>query len=242
MTHPGRPSWIAPDPAVLDGLAKSLDASFPHYDANVREWLPAHRQAAILDYGCGPGGFLRYVGLAGYANVTGFDVDARYAAFCRTHSRARIAQADDGTAFLRSAAGGYDFILAREVAYYVPRPELAGWFTALAGALRPGGRLVIEVFNGAPLSGLWPWMNDPYITTVFSEHSLRALAEGAGLTIIVLRSERYPRKGLRQLAWLAGRKLLGRLWSLVYLLERGRDPRNPTLFGKSLVLVAERHA
>lgn len=232
--------WIAADPALTPGLVERLETRFPYYDVNFKHWLPVSSQARILDFGCGAGGFLKYLERLGYRDVTGFDVDVRYASFCRTHARARVEHAEDGLAFLDSAAGTYDFVFAREVVYYFPRSEVSRWFGALADTLRPGGRLVIEVFNGATTSGLWPYVNDPYIQNVFSEHSLRYLLENAGLRILGLTGERYPRHGLAQAIWLTGRRVLATARRVVFLLERGRDDQNPTIFGKSIIAVAER--
>ena len=46
-----------------------------YYDDNYKAFLPEDRNAAILDIGCGPGDFVRYLHGLGYRNITAVDID-----------------------------------------------------------------------------------------------------------------------------------------------------------------------
>jgi SAM-dependent methyltransferase len=236
-----RVGFIGGDPLADPSLLSSSGAMDEYYDRNYQPWLPLPRGSRVLDYGCGPGGLLRYLAARGYTDVTGFDVDTRYAAFCRTHTSARVIDAADGLAFLREEAERYDLVIARHVLYYFPRSALQEAVVALAGALAPGGTLVVEVFNGAGFAGSWPWVNDPYIQAVFSDYLLGSLLCRAGLRVESLRDEQLASGGgLRRRAWLAGRRVWAGTLRVVYTLERGLDERNPRFFGKNLIAIARR--
>lgn len=221
---------------MLDSLAQL----YPYYEINYRKWLPLQPAAPILDYGCGAGGFLKYAEALGYNHLVGFDIDTRYATFARSHLRAHIEQSNDGLSFLRARRNEFDFVMSRQVAYYFPRAALQEWFNALAGTLRAGGTLVIEVVNGAGIAGSWPYVNDPFMQTVFSESLLAALIERTGLKLLELRDERIPPGGFKRALWVAGRKAWARALRTIYTIERGVDDRNPRLFGKNLVAVAHK--
>ncbi|MBN8501071.1 MAG: class I SAM-dependent methyltransferase, partial [Sphingomonadales bacterium] len=46
-----------------------------YYDRNYRRFLPADRNAPIIDIGCGDGDFVRYAHGLGYRNITAVDID-----------------------------------------------------------------------------------------------------------------------------------------------------------------------
>jgi SAM-dependent methyltransferase len=234
-----RRGWVARDPEHARDVVPALRAQFPFYELNYRRWLPSDRQARILDYGCGAGGMLLFLIEQDYANVTGFDVDSRYAELSRQVSGAYVAEGDFAS-FLSEGAGTFDFILCREVAYYFPRTEVFDAIARLGQALAPGGRLLLEVFNPAGATGAWPYYNDPWIQTPMSEHAIAFALDYAGLTSEWMGCERFQVRGVRGAAWRAARAAW--VWGrrAAFLLERGRDPLNPHLFGKKLIAVAKK--
>jgi SAM-dependent methyltransferase len=234
-----RRAWVAPDPGQPEDVIPSLRAQFPFYEINHRHWLPTDRKAQILDYGCGGGGMLLFLVEHGFANVTGFDVDARYAEISRRVSGAHVAEGDPET-FLAQNAGAFDVILCREVAYYFPRTELFDGIARLGRALVPGGRLLLEVFNPAGATGPWPYFNDPWIQTPMSEHAIASAFEYAELSLEWIGCERHQGGGVRHATWRMARAAWISLRRAAFVLERGRDPLNPRLFGKKLIAVATR--
>jgi SAM-dependent methyltransferase len=232
--------FIGADPAD-DGKALALiEKQYEYYDLNYREHLPENKKAVLLDYGCGAGGFLRYMEGLGYRNLVGFEPDTRYARYATSQTSAQITSEGNEVPFLQKNSGKFDFVFTRQVLYYIPRESLPERFTQLITTLKPGGIFLCEVVNGAGLSGLWPYMNDPYIRNVFSETSLKFLCANNNLEILSLKCERTSAKGLKGKLWLLGRFLWGKTLRIIYTLERGLDPNNPTLFGKNLILVAKR--
>src|SRR5262249_32420525 len=145
----------------------------------------------------------------------------------------------DGGAFLAERRASFDAIVMRHVIYYVRPEELEALLQAAYGALKPGGKLIVQVFNGALFTGAYPRFNDHHIRAVFTEHSLRWALEGAGFRVRSVFGAGGVGQTPKYRVWQAGH----RLWSIVlrtlYVLERGTDPLNPTIFDRDLIAIAE---
>src|SRR5262249_38273438 len=150
--------------------------------------------------------------------------------FCKQHVTQAVVHAPDARAFLTERPAVYDAIIMRHVIYYIPPAELAAFLQAAYGALRLGGKLIVQVFNGALFTGAYPCFNDHHIRAVFTEHSLRWSLEGAGFRVRMVFGAGGVGRTPKYRVWHAGH----RLWSIalraLYVLERGTDPLNPTIF------------
>jgi len=69
-THLGR------SPEMTAHIVRSLERCFA-------DWLPADRNAPILDAGCGEGNLLAFLRAKGYANLSGFDLSPECVRLCR---------------------------------------------------------------------------------------------------------------------------------------------------------------
>lgn len=230
-------AWAGQPPASLDHL--DLRRAFAQYRRDYTRALPVDRAAAILDFGCGWGSLLAYLARSGYRNSSGADIDPRCVEFCHRHVTPAVVHAPDGRAFLTERQATYDAILMRHVIYYVPPEELAAFLQAAYGALKPGGKLIVQVFNGALFTGAYPRFNDHHIRAVFTEHSLRWALAGAGFRVGTVFGAGGVGRTAKYRVWQVGH----RLWSIalrtMYVLERGTDPLNPTIFDRDLIAIAE---
>lgn len=211
---------------------------FPYFDLNYRQWLPEDKNASILDFGCGPGSLLLYLQSQGYRNVTGFDTDSRYAAYVKENVFPRTDFRPDGRTFLSEHAQTYDLIVCRHVAYYFPKAELQEWMQSLRSALKPGGRLILEVYNAAGIFGPWPLFNDPFIQIAFTDFLLTKTLGRAGFKIEGLFEGKSPGTGIRHWVWLQARRVWFQILKTIAVIERGVDANNPKLYGKNLIAVA----
>lgn len=104
--------------------------------------LPAG--AAILDLGCGPGLHAAEMQAQGF-RVTGLDPTPAFVDAARARGvDARLGGFDD-----LSGYSGLDAVWASFCLVHVPRADLAGHLTAIARALRPGGRLFLGMKLGS---------------------------------------------------------------------------------------------
>lgn len=128
-----------------------------------------------LDYGCGPGGFVRFARRRGL-RVDGFEEG--YAAR-RMQERGIPALARSG---LAEAAGTFDVVTAIEVLEHLVDPLEA--LRLVAGLLRPGGLLFVTTGNAAPFRGRlekWSYVQPDVHVGYFEPLTLETAFRAAGL-------------------------------------------------------------
>jgi 2-polyprenyl-3-methyl-5-hydroxy-6-metoxy-1,4-benzoquinol methylase len=137
-------------------------AATPGRLAQIREvlsrQLPENRQAKILDFGCGDGLLLSIAEQLGYSNLYGVDVAAGLVKIAQSRTKASI-EFCNGLEYLKRAADqSLDVIIAFDVIEHFTRPELLEWSRQVFRVLRPNGRLLVHVPNGAsPYYGKIRW-------------------------------------------------------------------------------------
>lgn len=167
-----------------------------------------------LDFGCGAGGFLKYLREQGHVagrtlELTGHDVGS-YATLLKTQDRFRILDLDE---LSREPDARYDVISLIEVIEHLPAPLEP--LQLIARLLKPGGLLLLTTGNlegpVAQRQGIHYRYCAPEIhVSLFNPRSLAALYRRVGLTPLpvryhgavqfkVLKSLRH-RRGLRALA------------------------------------------
>ncbi len=126
------------DEAAADRWGKAYD----HY---LRGWLPADRNAAVLDVACGAGKLLHFFKRRGYNHLTGVDISPEQVARAR-QVIPDIVQGDVLT-FLESHDSRFDLITGLDIIEHLDKPTVVRFFDACFKALRPGGRLILETVN-----------------------------------------------------------------------------------------------
>ena len=138
--------------------------------------LPA--DAAILEIGCGNGALLAYLARRGFSHARGIDISAEQVALARR----RGVRADVGELFavLGDTPARLDALIAVDVLEHFSRDELARLAPLLAGALRPGGRLLVQTANGAGLLPGQVIFGDLTHLTIFTPPTLAQLLQPVG--------------------------------------------------------------
>jgi SAM-dependent methyltransferase len=139
------------------------------------------RDAAVLDFGCGQGGFLRALSANGCTQLAGFD----FVLYEELEEVEGVQFSDDIEAILRSGQR-FDVIRMRHVIEHLT--DLDGMMGALAELLRPGGQIVGETPNGAHyttdlMGQYWGPLHYPYHTVLFSVEGLGYAADRWGLRL-----------------------------------------------------------
>ena len=198
----------------------------------VKPMLPNKR---LLDFGCGAGGFLRHAkSLA--AEITGIELETRVSEYWA--GQINIFPSID------LAGHGYDLITAFHVVEHISDPR--NMLTNLACALKPNGRLIVEV----------PSSEDALLTlydcdafqrfTYWSQHlflfnafTLEMIARQSGLRVVTVQHyQRYPLSN--HLHWLSQGKPGGHLqWNFLDTPEMASAYANSlAAIGKTDTLIA----
>lgn len=226
----------------------------PEHDANLRalllRWLgphlPADRNVAVLDVGCGRGYALHLLRELGFTNLAGIDSDAGQVAFARQRGLP-VTLVPDTIGFLRTGGPRHGLILLMDVLEHIPLAQQADFLDAVCAGLAPGGRLIVTVPNaGSPLGAYWRYVDLTH-STAFTVPSLDHVLHQAGLACESIASVEFIVRP-RYLFWLPTARArrwwclaIGRLlWRVIYRGELGPEQGRHTPLGPNLLAVARR--
>lgn len=214
---------------------------FSFLDFNYLKYLPSDKNVNILDAGCGRGEFLQYLKSKGFTNLTGVDIDEESVAYCQCHIAKDVELVNDLSDFLEKHRNEYDLIILKEVIYYFPRERLIPYLKLFLSALKNGGVMLIETFNGSTWTGPFIKYKDYKINHIFTEISLKRVLMDAGFeTVEVTGGMIDPSTNIKRRFWLFLRKIWEFIIKGIFILERGFDPENPRIFTKVLIAKAQK--
>lgn len=116
------------------------------YRSFLNGWLPQSKDACILDIGCGDGRLLYFLKEMGYYRLAGVDISPEQVIISKQVID-NIEEAD-AIEFLDRHREEYDFISAIDIVEHFGKEEVLRFLDAGYKALKPGGRLVLQVPNG----------------------------------------------------------------------------------------------
>lgn len=143
-TFARREGWFDPDQRArtVASLARVLA---PH--------LPAGRDAAILDVGCGEGALLTLLRREGYRSLAAFDLSPENVTLCHEQGFSFVLRHDALEVGTFAAGHDYDVVFALDLLEHLPKERALGFVRAARARLRPGGRLVIQTPNMGSVLG-----------------------------------------------------------------------------------------
>lgn len=160
----------------------------------------------VLDIGCGRGIFLELVQAAGM-EVVGVDHAQESMEFCR--SKGLSAYCEDARSFLRRNRGQFGGIFCSHVIEHMGYEDAMNFLELCAGALRPGGRLVLLTPNPEDLAVISEifWL-DPTHVRPYPKLLLQSMLEANGFSITSSKQ------------FLGSWRMIGRRNLPIYLLRR----------------------
>ncbi len=144
------------------------------YDPFFRSFLP---NAKILDLGCSRGFLLKVLFEKGHTNLTGVDLSPKDLDTARLLLPEAHFYAEDIFAFLQNNAESFDAIILKALIEHIKKDRVIELLELIAGALKPGGKILIDVQNSAWIFGL----HDRYVDFTheigFTQESLAQLMQ-----------------------------------------------------------------
>ena len=124
-----------------------------YFRKRIASHLPADREAAILEIGCGYGRYLMAMAKLGYRNVYGIDISEEQIAYAtQTLGLTNVAQADAMT-FMSERTQHYQVVMLLDVVEHLELSYAITLLRKVYETLPSGGKLIIQVPNAlAPLS------------------------------------------------------------------------------------------
>ncbi len=226
---------------MSDGFYQAPESfRFEDLDQSYRSELPADKATPILDIGCGHGRMLAFLARHGYTDLRGVDRDEEVLKWAAANVTPNVEVVSDLSGYLARHEGEFGLIVLKDVLYYLPKAEVTEFLRGVCKATAPGGRILLETFNGAAWTGPYVAYKDPDIQWIPTETLLRYYLEQAGFSEIVLRARGTTITGLKSRIF----SVLQALWRvglrLAYFLERGVDSQNPKILTTRIIASARR--
>lgn len=203
-------------PKVNDRTQAGLEYTAKPLIARLRAWLPASKGATCLDVACGAGALLFALREAGYTNVHGVDYSNEQVSNAKLVCE-RVEQGD-AIAYLMGNREKFDMITAFDIIEHFDKDELFDFIDALLGALKPGGRLVVQTPNADS-----PWFGS--VRYGDFTHELAFTSQSLSVVLTVAGFSQYEslecrpfvhgfKSGLRAILWRCIRGMLV-TWNLI---------------------------
>jgi 2-polyprenyl-3-methyl-5-hydroxy-6-metoxy-1,4-benzoquinol methylase len=203
------------------------------------DWLPARRDARLLDLGCGGGEFLEYLATRGYTHCEGIDLSGEQVQRCIERGLGRVAHVESAESFLESRPSSFDCVTMNDVLEHLPKERCIPVLREIRAALTDTGTLVVKVPNLSSAFGPVARYLDFTHELGFTEHSLRQVLHAAGYKSVELRTSKVA-FALRpkRLAFYLANAAYRAAHRAVYLAAVGEDA--PRLLGKLLIARAHK--
>ena len=178
--------------------AKGSKAKAAYLDYNFSRFIKPG--CSILEIGPGLGEFLEFISKSNPQSIDIIDRDQAMLDSLQANFKLRNALniAAEDIASQKDQLGKYDIIFMLQIMEHVQTNALEGLVRTLYECLKPGGRLLITVPNGANPLGLVERYSDITHVNLFSPNSLLQLARFAGIdsSEACVQGYRIPASGL----------------------------------------------
>ena len=192
------------------------------------------RGARLLDFGCANGHLFNQFSALGIKEIYGVDTDPQFKA-------ENITITSDSIAYLSEHKEYFDVIFSRQVLYYFERHEQDELFKSLYEALKPEGMLLVVVYNGAVFTSHWIFQKDIRQKMIFNEVSLQKLAKDNNfIDNLILGVKPIARTKYGTIILSLFQSIVQVKYTILYFLERGKDPFRPRHFTPDIALIAKK--
>jgi len=217
---------------------ESFRAKAPTWHRTFDDLLPPDRHSRILDIGCGSGNLVWWLQSVGYETAEGIDTSAELVSIAQDLGVPNIRQARMEE-HLRGHVDQYDVIILRDVLEHFPPEEVVDILCQCRDALRPLGRVVLQVPNAdSPTFGHVRY-GDFTHELAFTAVSLTQLFNRIGLPDVQFRSSPPPLRGRRAIGRRALWAVVERFYQLLLYAELGPGQRIVT---QNILAVAVKRA
>ncbi|OAI49813.1 hypothetical protein AYO43_00090 [Nitrospira sp. SCGC AG-212-E16] len=152
---------------------------------HLRDWIPERKEARVLDLACGAGRLLFFFSERGYKDLTGVDISPDQVAMARQVTP-NVRQ-ESVLDHLESNPASYDIITGYDIVEHFYKDEALRFLDGCLGALKPGGRLILQTPNADSPWGTMHRYNDFTHEICFNPNSLTRLLRMVGFCNIEVR-------------------------------------------------------
>ena len=162
--------------------------------------FPPSRTAAILDLGCGHGALVHVARSLGWTNIGGVDASPSQIAAAKRLGIAGVREADALATARALPPASLDAAICFDVIEHLDRDEILALTDAVVVALKPGGRWIVHVPNGASPFGGAALYGDFTHELAFTAESITQLALSSGFSAVAVEEDEPVAHGAK--SWL----------------------------------------
>ncbi len=186
----------------------------------------------ILDIGCGWGGLLKVLQQEGYSQAEGFDLSPEQIKTARSLNIKNVSVNTIEDFFRKSTKETYDIVLLFDVLEHFPSQEGVNLMKSIYTVLKPKGKVILQVPNGASLISL-NFYSDITHFKAFTSTSLHQVAKMAGFDKVTC-TEALPylpwkKRILSRFLWYFWIKPLSRAYMLATVGNSGGKVYTPNI-------------
>ena len=152
--------------------ATVLKWSYSYFKTHYSRFLPTDKKANVLEIGCGYGRYLKALSDMGYVNCRGIDISQEQILYAKNTLNLSNVEKADALDWMENKDAEFDCILALDILEHLDNDYLLNLGEAIYKALKPGGRVIIQVPNGiSPMNPIR--YGDLTHVRAFTESSIR---------------------------------------------------------------------
>ncbi len=222
-------------PPTINGLRPRA----PSLNKLIRDHFPAHRNADILDLGCGHGALIHFARKAGYRNTTGVDRSPQQVAEAKRLGIEGVSEGDLMQTLQRLADGSQDMVIAFDVIEHFTKNELIPFVDEVYRVLRKGGKWIIHTANGESLFGGRMRYADFTHELAFTRISITQLLKSSGFSNVICYEDTPIPHGIKSaVRWLLWKAIRGML--RLYLAVETGPREKACIFSQNFLTVSSK--
>lgn len=167
----------------------AFDRACVMFEKYFSRFLPASKEARILDLGCGAGEFLYYLHKKGYKNTIGVDISSEMVEVAKSLGVHNVEIAD-ATVYLKAHHSTFDLITAHDLIEHLGKTDILTLVTEMHRALVNGGTVLISTLNVASPFGMAVFGDDFTHQVALTPKSLAQVLRMAGFREVQV----YPKR------------------------------------------------
>lgn len=183
MAHDLYQNYTTTSTSFHGNTAFALDMYYNMYQMHISIHMPQtnRSEVKILDIGCGWGGLLKVLQQEGYPQAEGFDLSQEQVDTALSLGVRNVTVNTIEDFFANAPDASYDVILLFDVLEHFPSEAGVTLMKHIQQALKPGGKVILQVPNGASLISV-NYYSDVTHYKAFTPTSLNQVAKMAGFS------------------------------------------------------------